>query len=61
MSQEIDVTQISSVTATASELNHTDGVTSAIQTQIDGKQSAATVSTANPSGGSNGDIWLVVT
>ena len=33
----IDVADISDLTATATELNYTDGVTSAIQTQLDGK------------------------
>lgn len=34
----INASQISDVTATATELNYVDGVTSAIQTQIDSKQ-----------------------
>ena len=33
-----DLTKLNAVTATAAELNFVDGVTSAIQTQIDGKQ-----------------------
>lgn len=74
----IPTAQISDVTATAAELNYTDGVTSAIQTQLDGKvdetngavTTAATgsnvvrnitLSTAAPSGGSDGDVWLVYT
>ena len=58
------------VTATTAELNYVDGVTSAIQTQLDAKQATLTstsngfgtrtVSTSQPSGGSNGDIWYVV-
>jgi hypothetical protein len=44
----IPVSQISDLTATAAELNFTDGVTSAIQTQLDGKvsQTNGTVTTA---------------
>ncbi len=37
MSQKIKVDQIADVTATSTELNYTDGVTSAIQTQLDAK------------------------
>jgi len=37
MSQKIKVDQIADITATVTELNYTDGVTSAIQTQIDAK------------------------
>lgn len=33
-----DLTKLSALTATATELNHVDGVTSAIQTQLGGKQ-----------------------
>jgi signal recognition particle GTPase len=33
----ITVSQISDLTATAAELNHSSGVTSAIQTQLDAK------------------------
>lgn len=88
---EFTVSQISDLTATASELNildgatltttelnYVDGVTSAIQTQLDGKvdevngavTTAAvgstvvrniTLSTASPTGGSDGDVWLVYT
>jgi hypothetical protein len=78
---------VSSVTAT--ELGRLSGVTSAIQTQIDGKSPTAgstsittvgtvttatsptaagstglrkiTISTANPSGGADGDVWLKYT
>lgn len=73
------------VTATATELNYVDGVTSAIQTQFGAKapvespvfttQATAPTnatyttaqirnvieSTADPSGGNNGDIWLKYT
>ena len=58
------------VTATTAELNYVDGVTSSIQTQLDAKQATLTstsngygtrtVSTSDPSGGSNGDIWYKV-
>ena len=63
------------ITATVTELNYTDGVTSNIQTQLDGKvdevngavTTAATgstvvrnitLSTSDPSGGADGDVWL---
>ena len=101
----IPVAQITDLTATAAELNYTDGVTSNIQTQLNGKQSTVagvsdteigyldgvtsaiqtqldgkidevngavttaatgsnvvrniTLSTSAPSGGSDGDVWLV--
>ena len=60
------------VTATTDELNYVDGVTSSVQTQLDAKQATLvniadtttangygtrTVSTSDPSGGSDGDIW----
>ena len=58
------------VTATTAELNYVDGVTSSIQTQLDAKQATLTstsngygtrtVSTSDPSGGSDGDIWYKV-
>lgn len=58
------------VTATTVELNYVDGVTSNIQTQIDSKQATLTstsngygtktISTVNPSGGTDGDIWYKV-
>ena len=87
----ITASQISDVTATAAELNilsgatldvtelnYVDGVTSAIQTQLDGKvdevNGAVTtaavgsvvvrniaISTATPSGGIDGDVWLQYT
>jgi len=60
---------------TSAEFDYLDGVTSAIQTQINSKQATLTnisdsssangygtrtVSTSAPSGGSNGDIWYKV-
>jgi len=42
----IPASQISDLTATAAELNYVDGVTSDIQTQIDGKQATLTGLTA---------------
>lgn len=58
------------ITATTAELNYTDGVTSNIQTQLNAKQATLTsssngygtrtISTSNPSGGSDGDIWYKV-
>jgi len=36
----LEVTDITDLTATAAELNYSDGVTSAIQEQLDGKQAA---------------------
>lgn len=72
------VSQITDVTATAAELNHTDGVTSNIQTQLEARllktngavTTAATdqnvvrnitLSTEDPSGGTDGDVWLKYT
>lgn len=52
-------TSIGNVSAT--ELGYLDGTTSAVQTQIDGKQKTITVSTSDPSGGSDGDIWIKYT
>lgn len=43
------------------EIGYLDGVTSAVQTQINAKQKAITVSTSDPSGGSDGDIWIKYT
>lgn len=87
----IPASQISDLTASASELNildgatlsttelnYVDGVTSAIQTQLNSKVSTTngtvttatagsavvrniTLSTSAPSGGSDGDVWLVYT
>lgn len=65
-------------TVTAAELAHLSGVTSAIQTQINGRVSSTngtvvvaavgsavvrniTLSTATPSGGMDGDVWLQYT
>jgi len=45
----------------STEISYLNGVTSAIQTQIDGKQKTITVSTSDPSGGSDGDIWIKYT
>ena len=47
------------VTPTHTELNYVDGVTSAIQTQLDAKYSTSkiTISTSAPSGGADKDIW----
>ena len=39
--ETLTLSDVSDVTASATELNYTDGVTSAIQTQIDGKSSTA--------------------
>lgn len=44
----ITTSQISDVTATATELNYVDGVTSSIQTQLSGKVNSTTV--GEPSG-----------
>lgn len=49
-------TSIGNVSAT--EIGYVDGVTSAIQTQINGKQSTITASTSAPSGGNDGDVWI---
>jgi hypothetical protein len=40
LATSITVSQITDLTANATELNYTDGVTSAIQTQLDGKEPA---------------------
>lgn len=47
---------VSAVTAT--ELGYVDGVTSAIQTQLNAKQKAITAGTGDPSGGVDGDIYI---
>jgi hypothetical protein len=74
----LEVADITDLTATAAELNFTDGVTSAIQTQLDARvletngavTTAATdqnvvrnitLSTSDPSGGADGDVWLKYT
>jgi hypothetical protein len=55
----INVADITDLTATATEINYTDGVTSAIQTQINGKLSATIT---DPSTGQtlqyNGTAWV---
>lgn len=43
------------------EIGYLNGVTSAIQTQMDGKQKSITVSTSDPTGGADGDIWIKYT
>ena len=74
----IPASQISDLTATATELNYVDGVTSNIQTQLNGKVDEVngavttastsstvvrniTLSTSDPSGGTDGDVWLKYT
>lgn len=69
---------LSGGTVTTSELNYLGGVSSDIQTQLDGKVSETNgqvttaavgsavvrniyLSTSSPSGGSDGDVWLVYT
>jgi hypothetical protein len=69
---------LSGGTVTTSELNYLGGVSSDIQTQLDGKVSETNgqvttaaagsgvvrniyLSTSAPSGGSDGDVWLVYT
>jgi hypothetical protein len=70
--------ELTGLTSTVAELNFTDGVTSAIQTQLDARvletngavTTAATdqnvvrnitLSTADPTGGTDGDVWLKYT
>ena len=63
--EELNVLDTVPGTLTGTELGYVDGVTSAIQTQINtggvnitGKAGTAkTLSTSDPSGGSDGDIW----
>jgi hypothetical protein len=43
---DIDVSDINDLTATAAELNHLSGVTSAVQTQLNAKASATDLTTA---------------
>jgi len=43
------------------EIGYLGGVTSAVQTQVDAKQKAITGSTSDPSGGSDGDVWIKYT
>lgn len=60
---DVDTTVIQERVANVSdtEIGYLDGVTSAIQTQIDGKQKSITVSTSDPTGGTDGDIWIKYT
>jgi len=75
---DIPVSQITDITVSASEINSLDGISSNVQTQLNGKvdesdgsvtQATAgsavvrniTLSTSSPSGGSDGDVWLVYT
>lgn len=48
------------VTSSHTELNYVDGVTSAIQTQLDAKYATSkiTISTSAPSGGAANDLWF---
>jgi hypothetical protein len=70
-----EINLLDGVTATTAELNYVDGVTSAVQTQLNAKQATLvnisdstssngfgtrTVSTSDPTGGSNGDIHYKV-
>jgi len=50
------------ITASTAELNYVDGVTSNIQTALDSKvnNSRITISTADPTGGADGDLWFKV-
>lgn len=94
---QVEVADITDLTATATELNFVDGVTSSVQTQLDGKAATShthtssqitdltsnvvsrtngtvstastsstvvrniTLSTSDPSGGIDGDVWLKYT
>lgn len=52
---------IASANVTDTEIGYLDGVTSAIQTQLNGKMSGLkTISASAPSGGADGDVWYVV-
>ena len=55
---QADFIKLHSLTATATELNYVDGVTSAIQTQIDGKVSKSGDSMTNNLEMTNGSIYL---
>ena len=69
----VTASQISDVTATATELNYVDGVTSAIQTQLDSKSSSTslnslsdcTISASDPATDTNpsatGHLWVNTT
>lgn len=54
------VSTISDLTATATELNYTDGVTSNIQTQLNKKNSIIPLSATQPSSPSIGDYWYKI-
>jgi len=54
-----ELNALDGITASVTELNFTDGVTSNIQTQLNAKQKTITASTSAPSGGSDGDVWIV--
>ena len=43
---------------TSQELSYLSGVTSSVQTQLNAKQKKITYGTANPSGGSTGDVYI---
>ena len=58
---QIDGKQAVVANVSDTEIGYLDGVTSAIQTQIDGKQKSITVSTSDPTGGTDGDIWIKYT
>lgn len=45
--------------ATSTEIGYLSGVTSALQAQLDNKQTKITASTSAPSGGNDGDVWIV--
>lgn len=55
----ITASQISDITATASELNYVDGVTSAIQTQIDAKAPTASPTFSGTVSDGDGDIRAI--
>lgn len=59
----VDTTTIQARVAnvTDTEIGYLDNVTSAIQTQLNAKQSTITASTSDPSGGSDGDVWIKYT
>ena len=44
---------------TPTEFSYLSGVTSAIQTQLNNKQTKITASTSAPTGGNDGDVWIV--
>lgn len=66
--EEINVSDVADLTATATELNYSDGVTSNIQTQLDAKLDATDIATGtitpraddiDLSGGADGDVLTV--